>query len=133
MMTYLYRIRNIITEKLGWIFCEISFRSMLKWKNESFSLFFYSIGVWFYSLYKNINNEEFMLNDGFYNWIFHFNPYTQLWSIIHREDYTAYWSGGETKYPVVKSKDLKTLIYVVNTSEGDPSFIEEIIDLAVKE
>jgi len=74
-----------------------------------------------------------MLNNGFYNWIFHFNPFTQVWSIIHREDYNAYWSAGKTKYPLVKSKDIDTLIYLVNSSEGDPLVIEEYVDLAVKE
>jgi len=133
MMTFLYKIRNSITDRLGWFFCEISFKSLDKWNNKSFSMFFYSIGIWFYSFYKNINDKEIMLEEGFYNWLFHFNPYTQLWSIVHREDYKAYWSGGETKYPVVKSKDIKTLIYVVNTSNGDPSFIQEVVDLAVIE
>ncbi len=134
MMTYLFKIRNYFTDKLGWLFCEISFKMYAKTNLEMIPGFFYNAGVWFYSLYKDLKNNDMKeVNEGFYNWVFHLNPYTGLWCIIHREDYTNYWSGGETKYPIVKSRDINTLIYVINTSNGDPNTIESVIDLAVTE
>jgi hypothetical protein len=32
--------------------------------------------------------------DLLYNWIFHFNPHTELWNAFPREQYTQYWNGG---------------------------------------
>ena len=32
------------------------------------------------------------MNESINNWVFHFNPYTQKWYGIHRDDYLQYWN-----------------------------------------
>jgi hypothetical protein len=32
------------------------------------------------------------MNENINNWVFHFNPYTQKWNGIHRDNYLQYWN-----------------------------------------
>jgi len=50
-----------------------------------------------------------------YNYVFHFNPYTQLWSAIPRDGYLEYWSNNKSKMKgVYQDKDMKVLIQIIN-------------------
>lgn len=42
-----------------------------------------------------------MKEDKIYEYLFHYNPHTQLWYAIHREDINNYWNGEVTKREVL--------------------------------
>jgi len=54
----------------------------------------------------------------FYNWVFHFNPYTNQWSAIPRELYNDYWSNYELE-GVIRSSKFSTLLEIVQKTEGE--------------
>lgn len=60
-----------------------------------------------------------------YDFVFHFNPYTSLWSAIHRDDYLQYWSdGGHPR--VIRSKSVDTLQEIIIKTGGVLSKIEQL-------
>ncbi len=60
-------------------------------------------------------------NDSLYEWVFHYNHYTELWSAFQRKDYTQYFNNpSDPDLVVIKSREIKTLIGVINKMEGDP-------------
>lgn len=57
-----------------------------------------------------------------YDYIFHFNHYTNLWNAIPRDLYVKYWDNDDID-GVLKSKSMDTLISLIE--RGD-SFIKKI-------
>lgn len=49
-----------------------------------------------------------------YQWVFHFNPNTETWSGIHREDYREYFNGAETKHPVFTQTNIESVIIKID-------------------
>lgn len=47
-----------------------------------------------------------------YNYIFHYNHYTELWNAIPRELYVKYWDNDDIE-GVLKSKNFNTLIEII--------------------
>lgn len=65
-----------------------------------------------------------------YGWLLHFNPYTQLWNMFHKEDLNAYWGTGKFKHPFVRSKDVKTLEKILLETKGlDENIVELLKEL----
>ncbi len=64
-----------------------------------------------------------------YDWLFHYNSYSQLWNMFHREDTVAYWNGEEMKHPHIKSGKLETLEHILNVTNGVE---ENVIDYLTK-
>jgi len=54
----------------------------------------------------------------FYNWIFHFNPYTKQWAAIPRELYNDYWSNYELE-GIIRSSKFSTLLDIIQKTEGE--------------
>lgn len=67
-----------------------------------------------------MNSEEL------YNWIFHYNTYTNVWSGFNREDYKAYWNGEETKYAILRARDVKTIQEIILKTNGDKKKLDEL-------
>jgi len=59
------------------------------------------------------------------DWVFHYNPYTQLWNAIPRDLYQIYWSKIELT-GVLRSKHLNTLLDLLHKSKGDVDIIKDI-------
>lgn len=53
-----------------------------------------------------------------YDWLLHFNPYTQMWNLFHKEDTVAYWNGDDFKHPHIKSSHLDTLKKILDETSG---------------
>ncbi len=53
-----------------------------------------------------------------YDWLLHFNPYTQMWNLFHKEDTVAYWNGDDFKHPHIKSAHLDTLKNILDETSG---------------
>lgn len=62
-----------------------------------------------------------------HNWMFHFNPYTKLWSAFPREDYTKYFNDqSDPDAIIIKSEDIKALLRVLHSIHCDPNNIAEL-------
>jgi len=51
-----------------------------------------------------------MKNNVLYDYMFHFNPYEQLWYAFRREEANAYWSDKDNVKSLIKAKDVKTIL-----------------------
>lgn len=60
-----------------------------------------------------------------YNWVFHFNPHTNLWNAVTRDNYNELFSGGKN---VLRSKEINTLIKLITKLDGYMNMIEECLD-----
>ena len=47
-----------------------------------------------------------------YDYIFHYNHYTELWNAIPRDLYTKYWDNDDLN-EVLKSKNVDTLVEMI--------------------
>jgi hypothetical protein len=72
----------------------------------------------FAAIGEDLRPESDFMSD----WVFHYNPYTQLWNAIPRELYQIYWSKIELT-GVLRAKHLNVLLDLINRFKGD---IEEI-------
>jgi hypothetical protein len=61
-----------------------------------------------------------MSNKNLYQWLFHFNPYKEIWFAFKREDYVKFFNG-DTEIKTVGSKNINTLIELVEKTDGDVS------------
>jgi hypothetical protein len=66
--------------------------------------------------------KEFM-ND----WLFHYNPYTKIWSAFHRQDMVKYFNGEKTS-TIIQSNKQSTLVEIITKSEGDLKKIKKFIN-----
>ena len=62
-----------------------------------------------------------------YNWVFHFNEFTGLWSAIPRDTYNQYWDNPNVD-GVIRSKSIETLTEIIRKTKGEVGEIEKIID-----
>jgi hypothetical protein len=60
-----------------------------------------------------------------YHFVFHFNPFTGLWSAIHRDDYLQYWSNSNNPR-VIRSKSFSTLQEIIIKTGGDLNKIDQL-------
>jgi hypothetical protein len=60
-----------------------------------------------------------------HNYVFHYNQYTNLWNAIPRDLYNQYWSNRKLKQ-VLSSKDLDTLLELINRISIDKDFLSKI-------
>lgn len=60
-----------------------------------------------------------------YEWLFHFNPHTQLWNAIPRDLQNEYWNN-HTLADVLRSKHLNTLLDMIHRTKGDKGLIEDL-------
>jgi hypothetical protein len=67
-----------------------------------------------------------MKNSDLYNWLFHYNPHTEVWNGFHREDYNAYWNGKEPKYAILRSKDIDIIKEIINKTGGEKERLNEL-------
>jgi hypothetical protein len=58
------------------------------------------------------------MKEVFYNWVFHFNPYTKQWAAIPRDLYNDYWSNYELE-GVIRSSKFSTLLDIIQKTEGE--------------
>lgn len=59
--------------------------------------------------------------ENLYNYIFWFNPYTEIWYGIPKEEYINFFSGKGNYECVLSSNKIETLISIIN----NPSIIDK--------
>jgi len=57
-----------------------------------------------------------------YNYVFHYNPHTELWYAIPRDTYLLYWNNKDAD-GVLKSKSIDTLIDIISKGK---EFIDSV-------
>jgi hypothetical protein len=62
-----------------------------------------------------------------YNWVFHFNVYTNVWAAIPRELVQAYFNDLETP-GVLFSRELDTLADLICRTNGDEKSINALLN-----
>ena len=61
-----------------------------------------------------------------YDWVFHYNPYSEEWSAIPKKIYHEYWNN--KKHPqILRSKNLNTLLEILYKSKGELEEIEKLV------
>ena len=53
-----------------------------------------------------------------YDYLFHYNPHTELWSAFKREDKESYFNGEKPRTEILKAKDIRTLIGFIAKSSN---------------
>lgn len=61
----------------------------------------------------------------FYDWLFHYNAYTDQWNAFHRDDQHAYWNGGEHKHPILRDRELKTIMAKIQATKGKDDELQD--------
>lgn len=57
-----------------------------------------------------------------YNYVFHFNPFDDIWYAIPRDLYMEYWSN-KNLHGILKAKEINVLVEMINKGED---FIKSI-------
>jgi hypothetical protein len=72
--------------------------------------------------YYELNDESFL-----YDWVFHYNPYSENWAAIPRETYVEYFQN--YNHPsIIRSSSINTLLELLYKSKGDRTIIEKIVN-----
>lgn len=53
-----------------------------------------------------------------YNYVFHYNSYTDMWNAIPRELYLEYWTNDNLK-GILRSTDIRTLMEIITKGESN--------------
>jgi len=53
-----------------------------------------------------------------YDWVFHYNPYSNQWAAIPRDLYNQYWDDYELE-GVIRSSSYNTLLEILHKTEGN--------------
>lgn len=67
-----------------------------------------------------INNTEEL-----HNWLFHYNPYKQLWFAFKREDLNKYFNGELPN--ILSSKKHSILVEIIEKTNGDEVKIKKLL------
>ena len=59
------------------------------------------------------------------NWLFHFNPYDNMWYAFTREDHTSYFNDGDCFF--IKSKHVSVLMEMLRLANGDKTKVRDVI------
>jgi hypothetical protein len=62
-----------------------------------------------------------------YNYVFHYNPFDDIWYAVPRELYTEYWNNKET-HGILKAKDIMVLVELIRKGED---FVKKLNDANV--
>lgn len=60
-----------------------------------------------------------------YDWVFHFNTYTQKWDATTRDNYNLLFNDRKSG-KVLSSSELWTLVEIINRTNGNPDKIEKL-------
>lgn len=69
-----------------------------------------------------------MINsEALYEWVFHYNSYTELWNAFQRKDYTQYFNNhNDPTLTVIRSREIKTLVDILIRLNGDETKIADL-------
>jgi hypothetical protein len=68
---------------------------------------------------KQLNKQRQAMDLSCYDWLFHYNAYSSSWTGYHRDDQVAYWNGSESKYAIIKSSKIETVMEIIKKTEGN--------------
>lgn len=59
-----------------------------------------------------MNFYKYMIMNNLYDYVFHYNHYTELWNAIPKDKYNRYWNNDDVE-GVLKSKSIDTLVSMI--------------------
>lgn len=73
------------------------------------------------------NNLHMINSEALYEWVFHYNNYTELWNAFQRKDYTQYFNDpNDPAMTVIRSREIKTLVDILLRINGDETKIADL-------
>lgn len=63
--------------------------------------------------YRNVFNVKTYIMDKLYDYLFHYNPYEEIWYAFKRGDKEKYFNGEVDKSKLLKAKNIKVLLDVI--------------------
>jgi hypothetical protein len=78
-------------------------------------------------LNKHIPSSDDNTDTSAYNFVFHYNSYTKLWSTIPRESYNDYWND-TNNVNIIRSSEINTLIDLLSKTDGNKNKLEQLIN-----
>ena len=77
-------------------------------------------------LEQEVEALQLMINkDNLYDWLFHYNHYTNMWNAIKRDDLNKYFNG-ELEI-ALSSKKHSTLVDIIEKTGGDETKIKKLL------
>ena len=70
---------------------------------------------------EQLNQNNYYLN----NWLFHYNPYTNILYAFDREDHSKYFNDGDCF--TIKSKHINVLVELITRANGVKDKIKDVI------
>ena len=58
------------------------------------------------------------MKSNLYDWLFHYNHFTDKWSAFRRENYVQHFNNGKDS---IRSSNLNTLVEIIGNTDGDTS------------
>jgi len=72
-----------------------------------------------------INNKENTM-ENLYDWLFHYNHYTNVWNAFKRDDLNKYFNGELSE--ILSSKKHSTLVDIIERTNGDKNKIKKLLN-----
>ena len=66
-----------------------------------------------------------------YNWVFHYNHYTEKWSAIKRDYVGDLFSNRKSKH-ILSSSNINTLIELITRTDGNSAKIKDLLNKQIK-
>lgn len=70
-------------------------------------------------------NKINIMKEVFNDWVFHFNPYAQVWNATKRETYNDLFNKPSSKNVITSSK-IDTLIHLIQITDGNISKMNKL-------
>lgn len=70
-------------------------------------------------------NKINIMKEVFNDWVFHFNPYSQMWNAAKRENYNDLFNNASSKNVITSSK-IDTLIHLIQITDGNISKMNKL-------
>jgi hypothetical protein len=68
-----------------------------------------------------------MINkDNLYDWLFHYNHYTNMWNAFKRDDLNKYFNGELEN--ILTSKKHSTLVEIIEKTKGDKTALKKLLN-----
>jgi hypothetical protein len=76
--------------------------------------------------YYEVDDQSYL-----YDWVFHYNPYSEMWAAVPREIYNEYFQNYNHS-SIIRSSNINTLTELLHKSKGDTAIIEKIVSGQLK-
>jgi len=76
--------------------------------------------------YQDLEQVYSNKTEALFDWVFHYNHHTDVWTAIPRDYYVHYWNG-RSEERMVRSRSIQTLVDLITRTQGDRNKIEQLV------